>query len=248
MPYDASMAAAYGRGRRLRPDDINRWMAAALPFLPAAGGHVLDLGAGTGRFSAALARACGAIVVACEPSAEMRARWTGVDPRVHLVAGTAEALPLHNNVFDAVWASQVIHHVGDLPAFASNLRRVLKPAGHLLLRGGFGPAEQLPLFPYFPQAWAPGSSLAISLSHIGDVLASSGIKLVEHLKIAQLMAGTTAELLDKVRSRSLSNLAALPDSAFERGCRELERAALAGDIPIPVVEHLDLVAFRSSPA
>ena len=50
--YDARMAAAYPRGRRLREADLASWLAAARPHLS---GPVLDLGAGTGRFTAALA-------------------------------------------------------------------------------------------------------------------------------------------------------------------------------------------------
>ena len=71
--YGVRMAAGYDRGRGLRAEDVARWMAAARSYLPAGGGRILDLGAGTGRFSAALAGATGASVVACEPSAEMRA-------------------------------------------------------------------------------------------------------------------------------------------------------------------------------
>jgi predicted RNA methylase len=51
------MATAYVRGRVLRPDDLAAWMAAARSSLPTtASGRILDLGAGTGRFSTALAR------------------------------------------------------------------------------------------------------------------------------------------------------------------------------------------------
>jgi len=144
------MAARYDRGRGLRPRDVARWMAAAGPYLPSADGRVLDLGAGTGRFSDALARFSGARVVACEPSAAMRAVLHTNFPDAWVVGGTAEAIPFPAGSFDAVWASQVVHHVRDLPAFAAGLRHVLRPRGHLLIRGGFGPAQELPLYRYFP--------------------------------------------------------------------------------------------------
>jgi SAM-dependent methyltransferase len=82
MTYDASMAAGYDAGRRLRTVDVDRWMTVARPYLPRAGGRILDLGAGTGRFSAALAQTCGATVVACEPSPAMRTAWSVHHPRV----------------------------------------------------------------------------------------------------------------------------------------------------------------------
>jgi ubiquinone/menaquinone biosynthesis C-methylase UbiE len=243
--YDASIAAGYGRGRRLRPVDIDRWMRAARPYLPTTGSCILDLGAGTGRFSAALAQAFEATVVACEPSPAMRAAWTGHHPRVHLVGGTAEAAPFRDNAFDAVWASQMVHHVSDMSAFATSVRRILKPAGYLLVRGGFSPADELPLFAYFPQAWAPQQRAALPLPKLINVLADHGLNLVERVTVEQTLADTADQLIDKVRTRSLSNLAELPDPLFEQGTRELEHAALAGKIDFPVTEHLDLVIFKT---
>lgn len=50
--YDGWMASAYDAGRRLAPGAFEAWGAAARPFLGLRGdGPVLDLGAGTGRFS-----------------------------------------------------------------------------------------------------------------------------------------------------------------------------------------------------
>lgn len=126
MSYGSEMAAGYDRGRTLRTPDVDRWMAAARPYLPAADGRILDLGAGTGRFSDALARSCGATVIGCEPSAAMRMALRANCPSAVVVGGTAEAAPFRAGVFDVVWASQVVHHIADLPAFAVNLRRVLR--------------------------------------------------------------------------------------------------------------------------
>ncbi|SEG96981.1 Ubiquinone/menaquinone biosynthesis C-methylase UbiE [Nonomuraea solani] len=237
MIYDDTTAAAYDRGRWLRAGDIDRWMAAARVYLPDAGGRVLDLGAGTGRFTAALARACGATVVACEPSEAMRAACRAANPGTPVVAGTAQAVPFQDAAFDALWASMVLHHVQDLPAFATSARRVLRAGGHLLVRGGFGPVEELPLYRYFPEAWAVE---LLPLDRITEVLAAAGIERVDHLKVEQVLAESADEFVERVRTRSLSNLAKLPEDVFQRGLRALER----GGVPGRVVEELDLVVFR----
>jgi SAM-dependent methyltransferase len=137
-------------------------MAAAGLYLPSARGRILDLGVGTGRFSDALARFRGASVVAWEPSAAKRAALCSTFPRALVVGGAAETIPFRAGAFDAVWASQVVHHVRDLPAFAAGLRHVLRPTGHLLIRGGFGPVQDLPLYRYFPLAWAEGNAVRLT--------------------------------------------------------------------------------------
>jgi ubiquinone/menaquinone biosynthesis C-methylase UbiE len=247
MVYGEAMAAGYDCGRRLRSEDLDRWMEAARPYLPGLGGRILDLGAGTGRFSAALADATGATVIAAEPSAAMRTVCRARYPEIPIAGGTAQTMPFRDQVFDAVWASQVIHHVDDLIAFALSLHRVLKPGGFLLLRGGFGPPSGLFLHRYFPGAWATGAAATVSLPEISRLLAAAGITLSDHLKIEQVLAASPDELIDKVRTRSLSNLAALSVGAFENGLRAMERDAQLSNIPQNIVEQLDLVVFKSEP-
>jgi SAM-dependent methyltransferase len=164
-------------------------------------------------------------------------------PDTSLVAGTAEALPFADGAFDTVWASQVIHHIADLPAFARNLHRILKPGGTLLLRGGFGPVTDVLLYRYFPLAWSAGA-VHPPLAEITALLAAAGLHQTAHTQVAQLFASDAAELLRKVCTRSLSPLAALPDPAFQAGLHHLETDLAHGRLPLPLAERLDLVVFR----
>jgi SAM-dependent methyltransferase len=230
--FDAGLAGRYDHGRQLRAADVGAWMAAARPYLPGADGRVLDLGAGTGRFTRALADATGAAVVACEPAAAMRA----VCACRPLVGGAAEALPFRASVFDAIWASQMVHHVTDLAAFTAGVRRVLQPGGHLLLRGGFGWPDELPYYRYFPAAWPDRTQMA-------SLLASIDLPRVARLKVPQVLAESAEEFVARARSRSLSNLATLDDALFEEGLRTMERDAAEGRLPDRIVERLDLVVF-----
>ncbi|MBF9133863.1 class I SAM-dependent methyltransferase [Plantactinospora sp. S1510] len=222
-------------------------MAAAGPYLPSAGGRILDLGAGTGRFSEALARFCGANVVACEPSAAMRAAFHSNSPDTWVIGGAAEAIPSRAGAFDAVWASQVVHHVRDLPAFAAGLRHALRPKGHLLIRGGFGPVQELPLYRYFPLAWAEGNAVRLTLERIVGVLTDADFVVAHHVQVEQTFADNADELVAKVTARSLSPLAGLSDQVFENGLSALRRDADEGRIAGPVVDRLDLVVFRAPP-
>jgi 2-polyprenyl-3-methyl-5-hydroxy-6-metoxy-1,4-benzoquinol methylase len=98
-----------------------------------AGARVLDVGCGEGRFAAVLARAQAEVVgidVAAEPLRRARLRHPELDLRQVPVQG---AWPLRDASFDAVWAGEVIEHVADTAGWLSELRRVLRSGGLLLL-------------------------------------------------------------------------------------------------------------------
>jgi 2-polyprenyl-6-hydroxyphenyl methylase/3-demethylubiquinone-9 3-methyltransferase len=99
----------------------------------ARGERVLDVGCGEGRFSAELLRAGRwpvAVDVAEEPLRRARARWPELELRLVPIDG---AWPLEDSSFDAVWAGEVIEHVADTAAWLSEVRRVLRSGGTLLL-------------------------------------------------------------------------------------------------------------------
>jgi 2-polyprenyl-3-methyl-5-hydroxy-6-metoxy-1,4-benzoquinol methylase len=99
-----------------------------------AGERVLDVGCGEGRFAAELTRKGVEVVgidVATEPLRRARERHPElVDLRQLPIAG---AWPLQDASFDAVWAGEVIEHVADTTGWLSELRRVLRSGGLLLL-------------------------------------------------------------------------------------------------------------------
>lgn len=112
------------------------WFDLRLRFLLGAIGpdeRVLDLGCGEGAFAARL-RSAGARVtaadVALEPLLRARAAHRGLDLRLLEPHGP---WPLPDAGFDAVWAGEVIEHVQDTAAWLSEVRRVLRPGGRLLL-------------------------------------------------------------------------------------------------------------------
>jgi SAM-dependent methyltransferase len=97
------------------------------------GEQALDLGCGTGEFTAALAEA-GAQAVGADVAeaalARARARHPQLDFRLVPIDGP---LPFEVGAFDLVWASEVIEHVADTARWLSEVRRVLAPRGRLLI-------------------------------------------------------------------------------------------------------------------
>jgi SAM-dependent methyltransferase len=105
-------------------------------FLRAAvrpGDRALDLGCGDGTFTAELQHA-GAKPVGVEVAdAALRRASRGHPGLEFRLAPIDGALPFEVGTFDLVWASEVIEHVSDTARWLSEVRRVLAPAGRLLL-------------------------------------------------------------------------------------------------------------------
>ncbi|HSE17316.1 MAG TPA: class I SAM-dependent methyltransferase [Pyrinomonadaceae bacterium] len=105
---------------------------------PGGGKRLLDLGAGNGIASFALAKN-GWLVTALEPdgSAEVGAAAictirdeTGLP--IEVVREGGSRLPFENETFAAIHARQVLHHVPDLEMMAGELARVLRSGGRCL--------------------------------------------------------------------------------------------------------------------
>ncbi len=120
-------AAAYARGRPEYPATLLPWLTENLGA--AEGKVVVDLGAGTGKFTSLLVRT-GAAVIAVEPVEAMRAQLAGSLPGVPCVAGHADAIPLATASADALVCAQAFHWFATEAALAE-IHRVLRPGGRL---------------------------------------------------------------------------------------------------------------------
>ena len=127
--YDLTNAVLSGGNAAL-------WRAATVRAVaPKPGERILDLAAGTGTSSEALARS-GARVVAADFSKGMlavgRARHHG-NPRVEFVFADALALPFGDEEFDAVTISFGLRNVVDPHRALEELFRVTKPNGRIVI-------------------------------------------------------------------------------------------------------------------
>ncbi|MBP1326848.1 demethylmenaquinone methyltransferase/2-methoxy-6-polyprenyl-1,4-benzoquinol methylase [Leucobacter exalbidus] len=119
---------------------------------PRKGMRILDLAAGTGTSSAALA-AHGAHVVAADFSegmlAEGRKRQAGND-LIEFVWADATQLPFEDNSFDAATISYGLRNVNDPRKAIAEMRRVVKPGGRVVIAEFSTPPSSAIRAPY---AW-----------------------------------------------------------------------------------------------
>ena len=131
IDYDGEISERYADGRRLSPEAAATWRAAIGPLVPPHS-PVLDIGAGTGRFSRLLDELAPGRVVALEPAFGM-ARWL---ERGSAVSGAAEALPVRSRSVGLVWSAFTTHYF-DLDAAAQEFERVLDRGGEVAIWHAF---------------------------------------------------------------------------------------------------------------
>ena len=122
-------ADAYDRGRPDYPPEAIQFITEQFQLGP--DHNVVDLGAGTGKFTALIAPT-GAHITAVEPVEAMRDRLIARLPLIEALSGTAQAIPLKSATQDLVFAAQAFHWFANEESLAE-IRRILKPHGQLVL-------------------------------------------------------------------------------------------------------------------
>jgi len=148
--------------------------------------QVLDVGAGAGHLSFAVAPAV-ARVVALDPSPAMLATVRAAAaarglPQIETQEGCAHALPFAAASFDLVCTRYSAHHWFDVPRALAEMRRVVKPSGFILVIDLLG--EDQPLVDTHLQS----IELLRDISHVRDrtiaewqsLLKAAGFEHIEH--------------------------------------------------------------------
>jgi SAM-dependent methyltransferase len=211
----ARVADEYERGRPGYPREAIDWLLGARSL------EVLDLGAGTGKLTAALHDA-GHRVIAVEPLAEMRAILTSRLPQVRALEGTAERLPLEDASVDAVTVGAAFHWF-DHDAAQAEIARVLRPPGVLGLLGNAFDASL---------AW---------VAKVREILGPPAIERRGHWPAVEDLLDRFAEVEDREFSHEqLVDRATLRDLASSRSSLAVMSPAERGR----VLERLDLLWER----
>ena len=154
--------------------------------IPQTPGRVLDLGAGNGILSWALA-VDGWDVTAIEPdpsdligAGAIRALAKQTSTPIAVIEAMGEDIPLESAGFDLVVARQVLHHADDLPAFCSEMARLSRIGATILtLRDHVisGPKQLQPFLDRHPLHHLYGGENAFTLSEYRNSISSAGLTI-----------------------------------------------------------------------
>ena len=236
----ASAADQYERGRPDYPAASADWLRDDVALGP--GKRVLDLGAGTGKFTPRLV-ATGAEVIAVEPIAAMLAKLSSALPGVDARQGTADAIPLPDTSVDAVVCAQAFHWFAT-PLALAEIRRVLRPGGALGLVWNVRDERV---------DWVARLTTIVDV-HEGNaprfrsgawqrVFPCEGLSRLEEQRFPHAHAGSPEDVIVN-RIRSVSFIAALPEALREGVVQEVRgliasEPTLAGRdvVELPYVTH-----------
>ena len=248
MDYNKSLYRNYARARTLSPDRAELWMDRVAEYLPSKPGLViLDLGSGTGRFSALLAAHFAAQVIGVEPSHKMRAEAGrhASHFRVSYVEGDAAEIPCMEGSVDAAFMSMVLHHVQDITEMCGELSRVLKPDGVVFIRSFF--RERVGLarhYDFFPSASEVDAARLPSVAETVSAFRECGFEVLAHEVVEDQVADSLMAYCERLKLKACSTLELIPEAEYHEGISTMEKAAIAEPEPEPITSPIDFLVFR----
>ena len=215
-------AESYERGRPDYPAEAVDWLVAGLSLGP--GKVVVEAGAGTGKFTRLLVPA-GARIIAVEPVAEMRRKFSALLPEIEVLDATAEAVPLPDGSVDAVVAAQAFHWFRGEESLAE-FHRLLKPGGKLGLiwNRRDESVDWMAKLAQLVDRFEEGSPRYKSGEWRRAFAATAFFGPLRHAEFGYVQTGTVDTVVDRVASMSF--IAALPTPARSRVLDEVRSLVL----------------------
>lgn len=248
MNYDeTNIPAVYDTGRAFSPQVLTAWLD-----LISRGTcrerirRIVDIGCGTGQFSASLADHFDADVIAFDPSQRMLTAARRKEmPRVCYTCAAGEALPLRDGCIDMAFMSMVFHHFEDPARAVQECRRVLGPAGVVCLRTATTDRiNECPYVRFFRRSGAILGELHRSEAFTRSTFAAAEFELVRHELVRHEAAPNWRAYADKLAYRAIAALDRLSQQEFDEGLDALHRFADFAPAG-PVIETIDFFIFRS---
>lgn len=249
MDFDKlQIAKAYISARKLNPNAAKVWEQAILKYVdPALVHSVLDLGCGTGRFIPFLQELFpSAKIIGIDPSKEMLAEAKNalVDSSVGLIEGAAEDIPVKDGSVDLVFMVMVYHTLEDKQKAVTEIKRILKSQGHVVIKQIVKEANRKhSFFDFFPEALLIAQNLVPARKEVIREFSEQGFVFIENQLLSYERAKNWGEYFDTIKHRGISVLKLLPDEVFEKDLKGFKRFCQNHGSEGPVMDSRDLFVF-----
>ena len=205
----------------------------------------LDLGCGTGNYTAALQGAAKTLV-GIDISKGMIEQAQAKFPEIHFICGDVTNLPFDSETFDGAFAIQLIHHLKKKEMFLKEAHHVLRKGGCLAIHScSHKQIRAFWFYHYFPKglevdlARIPDSDrITLMLERAG--FSNIGIEVCYQDEV--VTHETPQSYLDKNYRDSISTFAFLSQKDIEAGCRKLQEDIASGFVERLVEQSKSKVA------
>jgi ubiquinone/menaquinone biosynthesis C-methylase UbiE len=226
IDYD-HLAAEYARHRTVHPEVLK---SLASTGTVGRGARVLDVGCGTGNYIIPLELLTGCAGWGIDPSEQMLARARERSGTVTFLPGKAERLEFPDDFFDLVFSVDVIHHMGDRPAYFAEAFRVLETRGRVCT---VTDSERIircrrPMAVYFPETIDVELHRYPRMTDLREEMGRAGFAGISQETVEFAFQLTDA---GAYRDKAFSSLHVIPQEAFERGLARMEQDLRAGPVP-----------------
>lgn len=211
--------------------DYQRWLVHSLMqrLQTTPSMRVVDVGGGTGNFSAALHKECmlGQRILCVDPSAPLLAQCQkhaeSVEP---LLADGLGFVAEQNQVYDRMLLKEVIHHFppADLGTLFAGVFRQIRPGGRVIIMTRPHDSSHYPFFPAAHQTWA---SAQLHESIYAKAMEKEGFSVtLDHADYPVDMP--LSRWLNMVNGRFWSNLHGFSEREMKAGLKKIENMVMEG--------------------
>ncbi len=210
---------------------------------------VLDVGSGTGLLSIQFSGQIVGHVLGLEPSWAMLRQALGKEKPDNLTwaQGVSESLPFADETLQAVFLSQVWHHLLDQSQAGREFFRCLKPGGGLFIKTYSHTQihERWDLRFIFPELMPLMLNIYPDAPDFENLLKTIGFNSVEFQTTQRENAMRPSQLLTFLREKAWSMFSFLSAEGAAEGESRLEALVASGDEPVPFPEvHLLVIALK----
>ena len=191
----------------------------------------LDLGCGTGNYTAALQKTAKS-VIGMDISEGMIEQAKAKFPQIRLICGDVTSLPFDSETFDGAFAIQLLHHLKKKEIFFKEAHRVLRKGGCLAIHScSHRQLRSFWFYHYFPQG------LEVDLARIPDSheitlmferarFSNIGIEVCYQDEV--VTHETPQSYLNTDYRESISTFALLSQKDIAAGCRKIQEDIASG--------------------